>query len=484
MGNHGYRRREFVKTAGMGVVSFALAPALAEDAQAKEAGRQPNILFFFPDQLRHDYVEPAPEAPVRTPNLRRLAAEGVRFTSAVTPAPVCAPARACISSGKEYDRCRVAANSVSYPLDQLTLYSLLRSSGYHVMGCGKFDLHKPELDWGVDGKRLIKEWGFSDGIDNGGKHDAVNAYKRVGKPMDPYFAYLQELGLAQVHVADFEKRRGRAAAFPTPLPDEAYCDNWIAQNGLSLLQRAPAQKPWFLQVNFNGPHEPWDITASMEKRWRGVRFPQPNKGDEFTPEQYNAVRQNYAAMIENIDRWIAVFVEKLKERGDLDHTLIVFSSDHGEMLGDHNSWGKSKPYQPSAGVPLVIWGMGTRRGLVGAFPATTLDLTATFLDYAGLAVPADMDSRSLRPYLEGKVDKHRDHVLSGLGSWRMVIQGGYKYIRGYESGALLFDLADDPLENKNLAGTMPAVVERLGRILDGETGKTDLAKSGNRTSGL
>jgi arylsulfatase A-like enzyme len=118
------------------------------------ATRPPNILFLFPDQLRYDFVEPAAGIPVRTPNVKRLAANGVRFTRAVTPAPLCAPARACLASGLEYYRCRVPSNAQNYPLDQPTVYQLLRGAGYHVMGCGKFDLHKPELDWGLDGKRM------------------------------------------------------------------------------------------------------------------------------------------------------------------------------------------------------------------------------------------------------------------------------------------------------------------------------------------
>ncbi len=129
---------------------------------------RPNILFFYPDTLRYDWIESRGAMPIRTPNLKRLADEGVDFAKAVTPSPLCAPARACLAAGMEYDRCRVPTNGENYPLDQTTVYTLLRESGYHVLGCGKFDLHKPELDWGLDGKRLIEEWGFSDGVDNVG----------------------------------------------------------------------------------------------------------------------------------------------------------------------------------------------------------------------------------------------------------------------------------------------------------------------------
>lgn len=448
-------RRTFLSSAaGAAAAPLAAAPAPA-----------PNILFLFPDQLRHDFVEPA-SIPVRTPNLRRLAAGGVRFTRAVTPAPLCAPARACLASGLEYDRCRVPSNAENYPSGQPTFYQLLRNAGYHVMGCGKFDLHKPELDWGLDGKRKIRDWGFSDGIDNEGKHDATRAYTRAGKPMGPFMAHLEKLGLAHTHIEDYEKRKGQGATFPTPLPDSAYGDNWIARNGLALLDAAPKNKPWFLQVNFNGPHSPWDITASMEKRWRGVGFPQPNRNTQLTPENHVLVRENYAAMIENIDARIGEILDKVKQRGELANTLIAVASDHGEMLGDHNLWGKTQPYHGSTGVPLILNAPGLRPSVQHA-PATTLDLTATFLDFAGLPVPRAIDSRSLRPLLNGAASAARTHALSGMGKWRLVCRENFKYIRGFGNAPQLFDLHNDPHENENLASAKPQLAAELDRLLPG-----------------
>jgi len=452
-------RRRFVTTAAAGAAS---ALQTASGAQA----RPPNILFLFPDQLRHDFVEPSAGIAVRTPALKRLAASGVRFTQAVTPAPLCAPARACLAAGMEYDHCRVPTNGQNYPLDQPTFYQLLGRAGYHVMGCGKFDLHKPELDWGLDGKRMIREWGFDDGIDNEGKHDATRAYTRAGKPMGPFMAHLEKLGLAKVHVEDYARRKSKDAVFPTPLPDSAYGDNWIARNGLALLDAAPKDKPWFLQVNFNGPHDPWDITAGMEKRWRGVRFPQPVRSTEFTPAAHELVRQNYAAMTENIDRLCDELIAKVRERGELGNTVIAFSSDHGEMLGDHNLWSKRQPYHGSVGVPLILSGPGIRRGIICDDPATTLDLTATFLDCAGIPRPERMESRSMLAFLAGGQLVARKHVLSGMDKWRLVMEGQYKYVRGYGEAPALFDLREDPDEVRNLASVKPEVAARMGKLLE------------------
>jgi arylsulfatase A-like enzyme len=376
----------------------------------------------------------------------------------------------------EYDRCGVVNNGQDFPLGKTTYYQLLRESGYHVAGCGKLDLHKASSIWGLDGKGRLAEWGFSDGIDNAGKHDAIASGATT--PKDPYMAFLHREGLAQAHVEDFRKRKGYNATFPTPLPENAYCDNWLSQNGLDLLRRTPKGKPWHLVVNFTGPHPPMDITAGMDETCRNRDFPQPNGSKEFTPAEHVAIRQNYAAMIENIDRWVGTFLEELKRRGELDNTVVVFSSDHGEMLGDHNRWGKTYPWAASVGVPLVAAGPGIKRGVRSDALVSHIDIGATFLDYAGVEKPKEMESRSLRPLLEGRTAKHRDVLLSGLNRWRMASDGRFKLITGFDPEQtrkqaeeaptpppVLFDLESDPLENRNIAATAPEHVKRLRQAL-------------------
>jgi arylsulfatase A-like enzyme len=367
-------------------------------------------------------------------------------------------------SGKEYARCRVPSNREDYPLDQPTFTRMLRDSGYHVMGCGKFDLHKATFDWGLDGRRLLDEWGFSDGIDNEGKWDGIASGR--DRPRGPYLNYLEERGLRRAHIEDFERRRVKDATHATPLPDEAYCDNWVGDNGLKLLRRAPAGKPWFLQVNFTGPHDPWDITQSMTALYEGVDFPSAHGDESLPPERHVAVRRNYSAMVENIDRWVGVYVDELHERGELENTLIVFSSDHGEMLGDRGNWGKSVPFQPSIGVPLVVAGPGVARGARCGDPTTILDLTATFLEAAALPVPDDMDSRSLWPILRGETASTRSHVISALRDWRIVIEGRYKLIAEPAGRVRLFDMATDLWEDDDLAAREPEIVARLTHLLD------------------
>jgi len=458
-------RREFLKTVGAAAAfSVSARVVRAGKAMGLSPGRRPpNILFFFPDQHRFDWLGTNRNLPVRTPNLDRLAKEGARFTRAFCPSPLCAPSRACLASGKEYDRCGVKNNGYDYPLDQPTFYKMLRDSGYHVAGVGKFDLHKKTQDWGLDGSRLLKEWGFSEGIDNAGKWDAIGS--GAESPKDPYMAYLHRHGLAEVHVADYAKRRSYAATFPTPLPEDAYCDNWVGNNGVQLLRKFPKDKPWFLMVNFVGPHNPMDVTERMHKRWQGVDFPQTNNCKQFDADTHVKIRQNYSAMVENIDRWLGICIQEVEKRGGLDNTLIVYSSDHGEMLGDHNRWAKGVPYQPSVCVPLVVWGTDVAGGVVSDGLVSTMDLTATFLDFARIPVPAEMDGRSLKSLLAGETKAHREYVFSGLNDWRMVFDGRYKLIQTEGKKPVLYDLVSDPLENEDIADRSSKHVERLAKLL-------------------
>lgn len=439
--------------------------------------RPPNFLFLLPDQWRFDWLGGNPHLPIRTPNLDALAARGVRFTKAAVAAPQCAPSRACLATGREYDHCGVGSNSDNFPLSNPTYYRALRDAGYHVAGCGKLDLSKPSFDQGLDGRNHMDEWGFSDMINCGGKGDAVNR-NAVEKPHDPYMAFLHRRGLAKVHAGDFEKREQYESTFPTPLPDDAYCDNWVGQCALDLMKRFPAGKPWHLVVNFVGPHDPMDITARMEKTCRGRSFPQPNASTQFTPQIHNAIRQNYTAMAENLDRWAGIFLAELKRRGELDNTIIVFSSDHGEMLGDHNRWAKTVPYEPSLCVPLIVAGPGVKSGLRSNALVSLIDVGATFLDYAGAAKLDGMTARSFRPLLEGKTRTHRDFLSSGLFQWRLVTDGRYKLIRNFDPSVrlawqseaknlppLLFDLESDPLENNEIAAKAPDAAARLAKLM-------------------
>jgi arylsulfatase A-like enzyme len=333
------------------------------------------------------------------------------------------------------------------------------------MGCGKFDLAKSAFGWKVDGSSRLREWGFSEGIDSEGKWDAVTSGRDT--PAGPYMAFLEGRGLRQIHLEDM-RRRELARPFdtwPTPLPEDAYADNWVAAHALRLISGAPGNRPWFLQVNFLGPHDPWDITAEMAGLYRNQEFVLPTGVAPKDVEAHQAVRRHYAAMIENIDRWIGVILDLLKVSGQLGNTLIVVSSDHGEMLGDRGIWGKSVPLQPSVQVPLVVAGPGVSAGIVIPNPTTILDLAGTFADFAGAPTIPGWDSRSLRRQLaDPSATPRRSHVFSALPQWQSVFDGRYKLVE-FHDRLILRDLKEDPDETIDVAESNPQTVQRLSTLL-------------------
>jgi arylsulfatase A-like enzyme len=450
---------------------------------------RPNILFVFPDQQRGDWTGYA-DAPVRTPNLDALLEDGVAFENAVTPSPVCGPARSCLAQGVEYDRTYVKDHHrQDYPLGAPTLYERLRDdAGYHTIGTGKFDLQKYSADrgTGVDGTNYHAENGFVDWV-----NVAEMLNHEFDEPVDPYQQFLVEEGLDGIFESEYP--RSVHDAHPTTLPDDAYQDNWIGRRTEQLLREAPTDRPWFCQVNFVKPHNPWDVTEEMHTWYRDpdVEFPDPVDPDgEISREQHQEIRRNYAAMVENVDRRVGRLLDVVEERGELENTVVVYASDHGEMLGDHGMWYKRSPYRQSVGVPLLVSGPGVEARGVVEDPATTLDLHATFRDLAGIDT-GENDSRSMRPYLAGETDAHRDVVTSGIYHWRLAFDGRHKLIRGFDPSVnygldrddvdvydetaltralaerepLLFDLAADPDERRNVAADRPDVFDRLDDAL-------------------
>ncbi len=439
--------------------------------------KRPNFLFLFPDTHRGDWMPYSPEVlsalgmeklPLRIPNMEAMMRRGVTFTRAVTPSPLCAPARACLASGLRYNKAGVAGNHENYPLSRKTFYSTLKENGYRVGAVGKLDLHKPTPWWGLDGwVDELGVLGFTEAVDNAGKIDAVVSGKEA--PRDPYMKYLYDRGLADVHLRDMMERGRRTDA--TDLPDDAYCDNWLTRNGIEMLKAFPQDQPWFLMVNFVCPHEPWDITHRMKAEWENVSFPQPNRSS-LPQEECNQIRQNYAAMLENIDHNMGLLLEEVRRRGELENTVVIYSSDHGDMLGDFDRFGKCKPERGSVHVPLVIGGPGVGKGLYSDALVELQDVAGTILDFAGLTMEEAADALSLKPVLTGESGVLRPVQISGLdegpqhpSEWRMASNGQWKLIVEKDRMDRLYDIVNDPWENENVAERHPDTVAELKTAL-------------------
>ncbi|MCA0941643.1 sulfatase-like hydrolase/transferase [Salipiger pacificus] len=477
---------------------------------------QPNILMLFPDQWRGDWIAALGDLPLRTPNIDALIARGTSLGRAWTPSPLCAPARSCLATGKRYGEAPVLHNQMDNPFGTDTFYARLRDVGYQTGNAGKSDLLKGGDSWGATGRHVIDGTdqlaglGFTHGMDSCGKKAAEKILKSGA--VEPYTQMLKARGLEAAFLEDYARRpvstpdrppmadwiSGRIAtppgAFaytePAPLPDEAYNDNFVGRVALDTLQGFDKGQPWFLMVNFPGPHDPMDVTASMLDGWDEVTFPLPRLRETTDPERQQRIRRRYAAMIENIDRWIGRYLAHLEESGQLGNTLVVFASDHGEMLGDRNLWKKQVPFEPSVHVPMVLAGPGVpSRGHLAGLPGNLLDLPPTFLALAGAEVPADYAGFDLSGWLGGG-SYPRETTCAGLGPWRAICDGRYKLVCGFRDDlfqeaqqfepfdpesfddGLLHDLHEDPEETRNLWAALPEVRDRLLAALREEYGPT------------
>jgi len=472
--------------------------------------KRPNILMIFPDQWRGDWVHSVSGIPVRTPNIDDLVASGVSFGRTWTPCPICAPARACLATGRHYDASPVRHNMDELPLGQKTFYLSLLESGYRVANLGKSDLLKGAQSWGPDGRHRINEIdrmaaiGFSDGFDSAGKHDSINAANNGCN--DPYTDMLSSRHLIDDYLRDYENRKLKSHPMvplsewldgswfdppqaytnvePVDIPDDAYSDNFIGNATLDTLKNLTNDEPWFIIANFPGPHEPMDITKQMAVGWTDVDLPLPVGCHHPDIELVKTIRRHYAAMMENIDTWIGRFVDQLKKQGNYENTLIVFASDHGEMLGDRNLWQKEVPFEPAVHVPLVISGPGVvQRGNLPNAVGSLIDLPPTFLKLAGVPIPDDYSGHDMSAYLSGDADTPRHYTQTGLGSWRAVTDGRYKLFVGLDDtipqveiqfgkfdGSLcdhgqLYDLQNDPNELSNLWDQEVTIREKLLALL-------------------
>eukprot|EP00041_Stephanoeca_diplocostata_P033803 m.1125554 g.1125554 ORF g.1125554 m.1125554 type:complete len:552 (+) comp24409_c0_seq3:305-1960(+) len=422
------------------------------------ASVRPNMLFFFPDELRYDWggVVNNPyynnvDLPLITPHLDDLARNGVRFTRAFVGAPVCAPSRACLASGRQYDENTVPQNFHNdFDANVTTFYKILRDeAGYHTMVTGRDDLDKSSGGPGENGSKHANALGFSDQIRCDGSTDVT----RGGVPHEPFGNWLASQSVDNATIArrynstnlfDLQLKRyaelghsrvgdekgpfgSYAIPDPMPLPDKAYQDNWIGEQALTLLQRRPRDRPFFIEVSHQAPHPPMDITASMMTRnaLRQRRFPTPTMNTGVPNATVVIGRQNYAAKIEQLDYWLGQYKALLKEQDVLDNTIICVASDHGEMLFDRGGTAKSKPWSSASSVPLICGGPAIEPNRVVDRAVSTVDLAPTFLDFAGVLskAPAGMSQDSLMALMtaETQVPK-RNIVRFGLNNFRGVVE--------------------------------------------------------------
>lgn len=441
---------------------------LSDQGEVRSEG--PNILMVMSDQHRGDWMGCAGASWLRTPNMDRLARDGVIFSRAACNSPVCAPSRSILASGLRGSHVGVLSNGDLYPLEVPTYYQVLRSGGYRVGCIGKTDLHKRDHWEGIRGDRpIMYHLGFTDPMETEGK---CSAARYTSPPVCPYTHYLHENGLAQAFHDDYKNRSPIYKGRDSVLPLHAYHDDFVGRKACEFLESVGDENPWHYFVSFVGPHDPWDAPSEYSQRYDpedmpdAIEDPWENKPkpmrsvrhgvrtsrlvEGMTPEDLMESMRQYAGMITLVDDYLGRFVGVLEDRGMLENTVIIYTSDHGEMMGDHRLFGKCTYYESSLRVPLIFKGPGIRSGVQSDDLVQLADSAPTILDLAGLDCPFPVDSSSLMPILTGNGAWERDFQVSELTTSRTFFDGRYKYSEYDDNGSELYDLEKDPEEITNL----------------------------------
>ena len=435
---------------------------------------RPNLLLVMTDQQRHDALGCA-AGWVRTPNLDRLAAEGVRFTNCVTTSPVCIPARLSLATGRYAHNTSVWDNQ-NHTLDagQPTWMQAVRAAGYRTSLFGKTHLHPHAGDL-RDRESLMHAYGLDDVDEIGGPRASARVLSHMT-------ARWEELGLWESYRADVEDRFATKphVARPSPLPAAEYADAYVGRRAREYLEAYEGDQPWCCWVSFGGPHEPWDAPephASLHapeampapaplpawtqdgQRPRGALHERLASPPSLEPGDVGAMRANYAGNVTLIDEQIGAILATIEARGELDNTLVVFTSDHGELNGDYGLIYKNTFLDGAVRVPLIVRtpATATAGGATAATPVEWIDVGATLVELAGGRLEHEQFARSLLPTVGDPEAAHRSEAISELGGEVMLLDERWK-VAVNRAGCvyLLFDRQADPLEQNNLAGQAAA----------------------------
>lgn len=424
---------------------------------------QPNLIVIMTDHFRRDAVGPS------TPNLRLLAEQGVSFANAYCAAPLCQPARVAIATGLYPSQNGISGN-MSPPLAPRfrddTYMNRLRRAGYRTALIGKHHFID-DYGLGVDVVTRDAEVGRY-GFDH--VWQVVDAGENLHND-DRYTRYLRDKGLLDDYRAAQAERAAVCGEYPYGEDDSE--DGYIGRMACEYLADQPADAPFYLNVSFVGPHPPYWHPGDLGHDPAAMPAPVGVADSPRTRE----MRAHYMDKCALIDRQIGQILTTLDQRGLRQQTVVVFTTDHGDMLGDFGIWDKRFFYEASVGVPLILAGPGVPRGardLTGRLSkalVSHLDLYSTLLALAGADMTGGVTrrpGRNLLPML-GPEPTLRTAVFAELGTAAMVRTGNWKLVFDPEQGGVqfLFNLVSDPGQQQNLAGkpgyeaTTITLLERL-----------------------
>ena len=479
-------RREFVKQSLLACASAALIKEAAggvitpnsADAEAKPRGRgRPmNVMFIVADQLRADCVGCYGNPVVRTPNLDRLATEGLRFGRAYCQHPQGAPSRASFMTGRYPHVNGSLSNYTAMDPAEVTIAEYLRGHGYATSAFGKLHLFEKKSRDSFAAMSLC------------GGQNSEQRDPEVGAPdqfADTYRPWLKANGHWASFVKMYDNRatseyREAYQALKSPMSEEAYFDGWVGNQAVEALEKMKTDQPFFMFVSFPNPHNPFEPPEPYASMYRPEDMPLPEtypgdlsakppqylaykhqaRGvnyDNLTPEKLRKVIAYYYASITLVDAQVGKIVDCLTRRGQLDNTLIVFISDHGELLGHHGLLLKTiddYPFLSDKGqhVPMICRLPGGARGAVVDELVELIDLFPTMAEAAGLPVPPDVQGMSLMNVLRGTGRApEREFAFTQTSAVKSITGRTHKlaYYPGRPYGEL-YNLATDPLEKNNL----------------------------------
>jgi len=456
------RRDVLRSTLGFGALQAAGA---ASGAPAQGRSGQPNIVMIMADQLAPHLTGTYGHPVVQTPNLDKLASRGVRFDAAYTPHPLCAPARACLMTGRLSSDIGVWDNAAPLDCDEPTMAHYLDRAGYDTAIAGKMHFVGPDQHHGFH-RRLSHDI-YPAGFDWTKSRDHKRPRTHAGNYVP-----------SGLRVVNQPLRAGEKAPRVLELDEEAQ------RTGLEYLRaRGNDGAPFFLTVSYNHPHEPfhplkefwdlyegkdipipeeppdWDQRLSIMDRWLN-RHHGSDKINVRDPKGLAELHRAYYAMVSYFDDRAGKIIDALEENGLAENTVVIVTGDHGDMLGQRGMVQKRCFYEWSARVPLLMaFPDGRDAGRSIDTPVSLVDVFPTVLDVAGVERERrlPLDGRSLLGHLNGEANPDRpvfseQHSEGVYSTCFMVRQGRYKYVHIHGHEYQLFDLEKDPGEWNNLAG--------------------------------
>jgi arylsulfatase len=454
--------------------------------------RPPNILLIMSDQHRASVMGCAGDPVVQTPHLDRLASEGIRFDNVYCQGPLCMPARASLLTERYVRDHGVSRNAWDTPTSLPTFVRDVAAAGYHTSCIGKMHLWVHGGGRRAGGQRTrdtreragqMRGYGFAEPIETVGKLATVNITSEYSDHLASrglYGTYREWVSARRYASATVDGQPRRLPLWTTgsnPVSGDDYIDAWHGRRAAAWIEEYDRGQPFFQWVGFPGPHDPWDAPADYADLYRGVQMPMPaslerpelprdgafkNFLDYFlnvhsdsaslTDAVIAEIRRFYYGNVTVIDEAIGRMIDALERRGLLDQTWVIYTSDHGEMMGEHRMLTKMVFYEPAVKVPLIIRPPRGCAPRVVSQLAEHLDLSATIRDIAGSAGDPSFEGRSLLGWARGGTGFSRPAVFSenfGLG---MVRTPAHKLVFVEDTGepVQLFDLATDPLEDANL----------------------------------